>query len=97
MKRFFTQDRIIVGLVAGIGSELVTTLLLAAVLLISGLGISGHERWFGIMFVPILLILRAYAKSKTHLIVTKTLIIVFFLTFLAFVFYLFQAHILVLK
>ena len=97
MKRFFTQDRVMVGLVAVLGSELLFCLVLAAVLLLTGLGIEGHERWFGGMFVAPLLILRAYAKSRSHLTVTKTVIVAFFVTFVAFMFYLFNAHLLVLK
>ena len=36
MKRFFTQDTILVGLVAGLGAELLFCLLLAAGLLVAG-------------------------------------------------------------
>lgn len=97
MRRFFTQDKVIVGLVAGLGSELLFVLLLAAVLQLTSLGIADHTRWFGGAFIPILLILRAYAKTKQHLTVTRTLIIIFFLTFVAFMYYLLSAHILVLK
>ena len=97
MKRFFQQDTVVVGLVAGLGSELLFCLLLAAVLLLTGAGIGGHERWFGGMFIPVILVLRAYAKGKGHLTVTRTLIVVFFLTFVAFMAWLLGAHILVLK
>lgn len=97
MKRFFSQDKITVGLVAGLGSELLFCLLLAGALLLAGESIADHIRWFGGMFIPILLILRAYAKSRQHLTVTKTLIVLFFVTFVAFMFYLLSAHILVLK
>lgn len=97
MKRFFSQDKISVGLVAGLGSELLFCLLLAAGLLLAGEGIADHIRWFGGMFIPILLILRAYAKSRQYLTVTKTLIIIFFVTFIAFMFYLLSTHTLTLK
>ncbi len=97
MKRFFTNDSIVTGLVAGLGSELLFCLLLAAGLHLAGLGIADHIRWFGGMFVPILLILRAYAKGRQHYTVTRTLVVIFFLTFLAFMFYLLHNHILVLK
>lgn len=96
MKRFFTQNKIAVGLVAGLGSELLFCLLLAAGLLLAGEGIADHIRWFGGMFIPILLILRAYAKSRQYLTVTKTLIIIFFVTFIAFMFYLLSTHTLTL-
>ena len=97
MKRFFSQDKIAVGLVAGLGSELLFCLLLATGLLIARQDLMEHIRWFGGMFIPILLILRAYAKGRQHLTVTKTLIVVFFVTFVAFMFYLLNAHIIVLK
>lgn len=97
MKKYFTQDKVMVGLVAGLGSELLFCAVLAAVLLLAGVGVSGHERWFAGMFIPPLLILRAYARGKKHLTVTRTLIVVFFVTFVAFMFYLLNAHILVLK
>ena len=97
MKRFFSSDTIATGLVAGLGSEFLFCLLLAAGLRIAGLGIADHVRWFGGMFIPVLLILRAYAKGRNHLTVTRTLIVVFFVTFLAFMFYLLQSHALVLK
>ncbi|MBP5677703.1 MAG: hypothetical protein J6W88_04305 [Bacteroidales bacterium] len=97
MKKFFTQDKTAVGIVAGLGSELLFCLLLTAVLLIIGEPIDAHIRWFGGMFIPILLILRAYAKQRTYLKVTKTLIIVFFLTFVTFMFCLLKFNILSLK
>lgn len=97
MKRFFTQDKVVVGLVAGLGSELALCLLLAAVLLIGGWGIERHQRWFAAMFIPPLLLLRAYAKGQQHPVVTKTLASVLFVTFVAFMFYLFHNHLIVLK
>lgn len=92
MKHFFSQDKIVVGLVAGLGSELFFCLLLATGLLLAGEGIADHIRWFGGMFIPLLLILRTYAKSRQHLTVTKTLIITFFATFVAFIFYLLRSR-----
>jgi len=97
MKRFFSQDKIAVGLVAGLGSEVLFCLLLAVVLLLLHIDPMEHIRWFGGMFIPIILILRSYAKGRQHLTVTKTLIVVFFITFVAFMFYLLNSHTLVLK
>lgn len=99
MKHFFTQDKIVTGLVAGLGSELLFCLLLAIGLLVLGYWppTDAQIRWFGGMFIPLILIFRAYAKTKQHLIVTKTLIVIFFVTFIAFIFFLFSTHILVLK
>ena len=49
------------------------------------------------MFIPLLLILRAYAKTKHHLTVTKTLATILFVTFVAFMFYLLNTNTLSLK
>ena len=97
MKHFFQQDTVTVGLVAGLGSMLLFCLLLATVLQLTGMGLGGHERWFGGMFIPLILILRAYAKGREHLTVTRTLIVTFFITFVAFMAWLLSAHLLVLK
>ena len=99
MKRFFTQDTILVGLVAGLGSELLFCLLLAAGLTIAGQWppTDSQIRWFGGMFIPLILILRAYAKQKQYSTVTKTLATILFVTFVAFMFYLLSTHTLTLK
>lgn len=87
MKHFFAQDKIVVGLVAGLGSELLFCLLLALGLTIAGEPIAAHIRWFAGMFVPVILLLHHYSKRKTQLNVVRTLIVVFFITFLAFMIY----------
>ncbi len=81
---FFRQNKIVVGLVAGLGSELLAALLLWAGLLVAGEPVGAHIRWFGIVFVPLVLILRHYAKKREFLVVTKTLIVILFITFVAF-------------
>ncbi len=97
MKKFFAQDKPIVGIVAGIGAELAFCLALAAGLLIAGESIGDHIRWFGGMFIPLILLLHHYSKRRQMLHVTKTLIVVLFVTFLAFMIYLLKARILVLQ
>lgn len=97
LKSFFAQDNIVTGLVAGLGSEVLFCLVLVGGLLAAGQPIETHLRWFGGMFIPVLLILRAYAKRKEQPRVTKTLATVFFVTFIAFMAYLLGNHILVLK
>lgn len=84
MNKFFKQDKIIVGLVAGLGSMIAFCLLLAAVLMVIGIPLDAHPRWFGGMFAPIILILQQYARRREHLTVTKTLIVILFVTFIAF-------------
>ena len=97
MKKFFAQDKTIVGIVAGLGSELGFVIVLTAGLLIAGEPISDHLRWFGGMFIPLILVLRHYAKGKDHLRVVKTLIVVFFVTFIAFITYMLKARIIVFQ
>ena len=97
MRKFFAQDSILVGLVAGLGAEIGFAIVLTAGLLIAGETISEHMRWFGGMFIPLILVLRHYVKDHEHLRVTRTLIVVFFVTFLAFMIYLLKARILVLQ
>lgn len=97
MKRLFQRDSITTGLVAGLGSEVMTALLLTTVLLLTNLGIEGHQRWYAACFIPPLLLLRHYAKERNHPTVTKTLATLLFVTFVAFMFYLLKAHLLTLK
>ena len=97
MKKFFHQDKVLVGIVAGLGSELVVALLLTVGLLIANEPIGDHIRWYAGMFLPPLLVLRYYSKQKQWLRVTRTLIVVLFVTFIAFMVYLLKAGIIVYK
>ena len=97
MKKFFAQDKVIVGIVAGLGSELGFCITLAVGLLLAGEPIGEHIRWFAGMFIPLMLVLHHYAKGRTLLRVTKTLIVVFFVTFLAFMIYLLKSKAIVLQ
>ena len=96
IKKFFAQDKVLVGIVAGLGSEVLFCLLLAIGLMVAGEPIAAHIRWFGGMFIPLILVLHHYARRREQLKVTKTLIVVLFVTFLAFMIYLLKARILVL-
>lgn len=97
MKKFFAQDKPIVGIVAGLGSELGFCVVLAIGLLVAGEPIMPHVRWFGGMFIPLILVLHHYAKEGKQLRVTKTLIVVFFVTFMAFMIYLLKTKAIVLQ
>lgn len=97
MKNFFEQNKVIVGIVAGIGSMLGFAIALTIGLMVAGEPIGAHIRWYGGMFIPLLLVLRHYAKHREQLTVTRTLIILLFVTFLAFMFYLFQSQTLTLQ
>lgn len=97
MKKFFAQDKPIVGIVAGLGSELAFCIALTIGLLIAGEPVMAHVRWFGGMFIPLILVLHHYAKGRTQLRVTKTLIVILFVTFLAFMIFIFKTKALVLQ
>ena len=97
MKEFFHQDKVIVGIIAGVGSELLLALLLTIGLVIAGEAPIDHVRWYAGVFVAPLLLLRYYSKQKSWLRVTRTLIVVLFVTFVAFMFYLLKAHLIVYK
>ena len=96
IKKFFSQDRPIVGIVAGLGAKVGFCIVLVVGLLIAGEPIGAHIRWFGGMFIPLILVLHHYARKREQLKVTKTLIVVLFVTFLAFMIYILKARILVL-
>ena len=74
------------GLLLGIGSEAATALAVWIVLLVAGLPLAENVRWFALCFVPPVLILRHYANKKKDTNVTKVLITVLFVTFVAFMF-----------
>lgn len=97
MKKFFEQNKVIVGIVAGIGSMLGFAIALTIGLMIAGEPVGAHIRWYGGMFIPLLLVLRHYAKRREQLTVTRTLIVLLFLTFLAFMFYLLQSRTITLQ
>jgi len=97
MKKFFSQDSILTGLVAGLATLAGYCLLLVAALLVAREPVDRHLRWFGGMFIPLLLLLRYYAKRQAQPRVTKTLATLLFVAFIAFMFFMLNAHIIVLK
>lgn len=92
MKQFFHQNKVLVGIVAGLGSLLACALLIGLVLAIVGIPVMEHLNWFAGCFLPLVLVLRYYAKEKEYLTVTKTLIVVTFLAFVAFMVILKMLH-----
>lgn len=96
MKKYFQQDKISTGLAVGLGSLGICLLLLTAGLLIAGESVTGHLRWYGGIFVVLILLLRYYVKLQKSK-VTKILIIILFLSFIAFMYLLFQTQSITLK
>lgn len=96
IKQFFSQDKVTTALVASVGLMALCTVLLAVGLALAGEPVEGRLRWFAAVFVPLLLLLRYYI-GKQRSVATKTVIIVLFVTFVAFMFLLFHTHSLTLK
>lgn len=92
IKEFFSQDKPIVGVVGALLCEMGCAALLWLGLQIAGLSVTEHLRWFAACIVPPLLLLRYYAKTRTQLRVTKSIIVVVFVTFVAFMWLLFKYH-----
>ena len=96
IKKFFHQDKVSVGLTVGLGSMAITALLLTIGLLIAKEPVATHLRWYGAIFIPLILLARYYVKQ--HLgIVTKTLFALLFVFFIAFMILLFSTHSISLK
>lgn len=91
LKDFFNKNTVIVGLVTGLGSLLLTALLLSAGLLIAGESFLAHLSWYAGCFIPPLLIMRYYVKLQ-HSITIKTMMTTIFVTFIVFMFLLFKTH-----
>ena len=78
------KDGVGIGLLVSLGSELATALLLWAGLGIANKPVMEHLRWFAACFIAPVVILRFFAKSAQRPVATKTIMVVLFLTFLAF-------------
>ena len=85
MNDFFHRDSICLGILLALGSEVLAALLLYVGLLIAGQPPADHLRWFGIAFVPPVLILRHYAKQRKQSTTLKAIITTLFITFIAFI------------
>ncbi|MCF0212150.1 MAG: hypothetical protein HUK17_04575 [Bacteroidales bacterium] len=84
MQNPFREDCLITGLLVGLGSELLTALLLWVGLKVAGESAADHIRWFGGCFIPIVLILRWYVKQKAYPTVVKVLLVTLFFSFVGF-------------
>ena len=91
VKTFFKKDNVMVGLVAGLGSMLLLALLLTLVLVMIGQSPMEHLRWYAGVFVAPLLLLRYFIKQGQG-VVSKTLMVTLFVTFIPFMFILFKTN-----
>ncbi|MBQ6237605.1 MAG: hypothetical protein IJK07_05255 [Bacteroidales bacterium] len=96
MKTLIKKDTIGAGILLALGSEAVTALLLTVGLLLAGLPVGDHIRWYAVCFVAPLLLLRHCAKKGDTPMVTKTVIVVFFVTFIIYMYLLFRFKAIVL-
>jgi RsiW-degrading membrane proteinase PrsW (M82 family) len=87
MKKILHKDSIALGIVATLLSELLCALVVLVVILLTHTPITESARWFAIAFVPPLLLLRYYAKIQDYPTTLKTVITTFFVTFVAFMWF----------
>lgn len=84
MKQLLHKDNIATGIITTLISEILCAAMVCIVLLIMGTPFTEHARWFAISFVPPLLLLRHYAKTKDYPTTLKSVISTFFITFVAY-------------
>lgn len=94
IKQFLLHDTPSRGAIAVLLSELLAALLVSALILVLHFTFLDHARWFVLCFLPALFVTRFYMKQKTHLRATKGAIVALFVTFLAFMAFLFKHQIL---
>ena len=90
--KILEKNSFILGCIAVLASEVLCAILVWLILLIVGLSIAEHLRWFAAAFVPPILLLRHYAKEKEYPDTLKSVIVTFFITFIAFMFFLLKYH-----
>lgn len=86
--KYFNQNKISVGIVAMLLSGLLPAAILYIVLMVMGIPAIEKIKWFGGAYIPMILVLRHYAKAQQYPTTTKSCIVVFFVTFIAFMAYL---------
>lgn len=92
MKKILNKDSLLWGAAFSLGSEVLCALLLWVVLLLTGTAVEAHVRWFAACFVPPLLLIRYYAHAKDYPNTLKASIVTFFVTFVAFMWFLLKYH-----
>lgn len=86
MADFFKRDGILQGIILATGSEILAAALLYVGLLVAGIPVETRLRWFAVCFVAPLLLLRHIAKRKDRTLTMKTIIVILFVSFVAFMF-----------
>ena len=84
MKKLLNRNSIPLGIIATQVSEILCAALVALIILATHSALAESARWFAAAFVPPLLLLRYYAKTRDYPVTLKTVITTFFATFIAF-------------
>ena len=84
MKKLLNRNSIPLGIIATLVSEILCAALVWLVILSTHTPLTESARWFAAAFVPPLLLLRYYAKTRDYPVTLKTVITTFFVTFVAF-------------
>ena len=88
MKKLLNKNSITLGVVATLLSELLCALLLWVILLVIGLPVSEHVRWFAVALAPPALLLRYYAHQKEYPLTLRAVITTLFVTVVLFMWFL---------
>ena len=91
MRKFLSQNTLLVGVTVTLASEALAAALVWLVLALLGQPVAGSVRWFALCFVPPALILRHYAKRRSQSLATRGTTATLFVTFIAFM-WLFVKH-----
>ena len=84
MKKLLHKNSIALGIVATLLSEILCAVLVWVVIIILQVPLAESARWFAVAFVPPLLLLRYYAKTREYPTTLKAVITTFFVTFVVF-------------
>lgn len=84
MKKIINRNSYLAGALFAVISEVLCAALIFIVTIIVG---RYDMRWFAAAFVPPLLLLRYYAKEKSYPCTLKAVITTFFITFVAFMWF----------
>lgn len=88
---FFKQDSFGIGILSVLIIEILIVGIISVGLVAFGQSITQHVRWYGAVYIFALMVVRYYAKggqSKS----LKSAIAIFFITFVAFIYYLFTTN-----
>lgn len=86
LKTFLHKNQISTGVIVGLGLEIIGGFLLWVGLSAANIPIAANLRLFAAIFILPLLALRYYVKKTQHNVIIKTLMVLLFVTFIAYMF-----------